>query len=60
MTEWEEIQVEEEVEPVKADGSVVMQSVLVRRCENESWTVVNWQLSLHDGCWLMDSLTITE
>jgi hypothetical protein len=60
MTEWEEIQVEEETEPVSADGSVVLQSVLVRRSARESWTVVNWQLSLHSGCWLTDSLTITE
>lgn len=60
MTEWKEIQVEEEIEPVSGDGSVVMQNVLVRRSEDESWTVVNWQLSLHSGCWLTDSLTITE
>jgi len=60
MTEWNEIQVEEEIEPVSGDGSVVMQNVLVRRSEDESWTVVNWQLSLHSGCWLTDSLTITE
>jgi len=58
LTEWEAIDLEDEE---VGDGSgVVEQSVLVRREDDESWTVVNFQMSLHSGRWLMDSLSITE
>mmetsp|Transcript_19684 Transcript_19684/g.55657 ORF Transcript_19684/g.55657 Transcript_19684/m.55657 type:complete len:96 (+) Transcript_19684:789-1076(+) len=60
MTEWDEMQMEEEVEKIRDDGSVVTQRVLVRRKDEESWTIVTWQLSLHSGAWLTDSLNITE
>ncbi len=57
MAEWDELEIEEG--EVSEDGSVVQQSVLVKRAADPSWTVVNWQLSLHSGCWLTDSLTIS-
>ena len=31
---------------------------LVKRDDDESWTVVNWILSRHNGRWLTDSLQI--
>ena len=37
---------------------VVSQDVLVKRGGDDSWTVVNWMLSRHNGRWLTDSLTI--
>eukprot|EP00965_Chrysotila_dentata_P062109 2057764-Pleurochrysis_carterae.AAC.1 len=58
--EWEEIQLEDDSEEQEEGASVLQQSVLVRRSADESWTVVNWELSLHSGRWLMDALTITE
>ena len=60
MTEWDELEVEDDAEPVTDDGSVVEQDVLVRRAGDASWTIVNWRLSRHSGTWLTDSLTITE
>ena len=32
--------------------------VLVKRSDDDSYTVVNWVLSRHNGRWLTDSLTI--
>mmetsp|Transcript_48472 Transcript_48472/g.105084 ORF Transcript_48472/g.105084 Transcript_48472/m.105084 type:complete len:354 (+) Transcript_48472:32-1093(+) len=60
LMEWEEIQLEDDSEEQEEGASVLQQSVLVRRSADESWTVVNWELSLHSGRWLMDALTITE
>ena len=39
-------------------SSVAEQDVLVRREGEDTWTVVNWQLSRHNGRWLTDSLSI--
>ena len=33
--------------------------VLVKRDDDESFTLVSWQLSLHNGRWLIDSLNVT-
>tara|TARA_B110001452_G_scaffold234838_1_gene213355 strand:+ start:1024 stop:2031 length:1008 start_codon:yes stop_codon:yes gene_type:complete len=60
LTEWDEIELEDEAEPLNDDGGLVSQDVLVRRQGDDSWTIVNWQLSRHNGLWLTDSLTITE
>ena len=51
---------EDEPELIRQDGSVVQQEALVKRSSDDSWTIVNWQLSRHSGRWLTDSLTITE
>ena len=59
MTEWDELEVEDDAEPVTDDGSVVEQDVLVRRDGDASWTIVNWKPAPL-GTWLTDSLTITE
>ena len=40
--------------------NAVSRDVLVKRETDESWTIVNWQLSRHSGRWLTDALTITE
>ena len=33
--------------------------VLVKRGDDESFTLVSWQLSLHNGRWLIDSMNVT-
>ena len=43
---------------VTGDGNVISQDVLVRRKGEDSWTVVNWQLSKHNGYWLTDALSL--
>lgn len=64
LTEWDEMQLEDDDDDdgddSADDSSVVEQSVLVKRTEDESWSVVNWQLSRHSGRWLIGALTITE
>ena len=56
----QQIELEEEPSEVTPDGNTVQQEVLVRRADDETWTIVNWQLSRHSGRWLTDSLDITE
>ena len=56
LTEWDEIEFEEE----EVDANKASQDVLIKREGDESWTIVNYQLSRHNGRWLMDSMTITE
>jgi len=60
LVEWDDIEIDEEADPVNDDGSVVSLDARARRSSDDSWTIVNWQLSRHSGCWLMDSLSITE
>ena len=57
LTEWDQIELEEP-EELDEGGTLVSQDVLVKRDEDDSWTVVNWQMSRHSGRWLMDALTI--
>ncbi len=57
--EWDAIELQE-TEDIAGKPNAVSQDVYVKRSEDETWTVVNWQLSLHWGKWLTDSLTITE
>ena len=61
LTEWDEMELEEEDEDEEdedeCDGTAE-QDVLVKREGDDSWTIVNWQLSKHNGRWLTDSLTI--
>jgi len=57
LTEWDDMQLDEEEEEEEATG-VVSQDVLVKRAGDDSWTIVAWKLSKHNGRWLTDSLTI--
>ena len=60
LTEWDEMEEEDEDEDdedEECDGTSE-QDVLVKREADDSWTIVNWQLSKHNGRWLTDSLTI--
>ena len=56
LTEWDFIEVDPEHEII--DQNTVSQQALIRRAEDTEWTVVNWQLSLYGGRWLVDSLDI--
>ena len=42
----------------KEEGAVASVDVLVKRTADDSWTIVNWELSQHSGRWLTDALTI--
>jgi len=57
LTEWDDMQLDEEEEEEEATG-VVSHDVLVKRAGDDSWTIVAWKLSKHNGRWLTDSLTI--
>lgn len=57
MTEWAELELEEL--QFSRGGSSASQDVLVKRRGDDTWTLVNWQLSRHAGRWLTDALTIT-
>lgn len=57
LTEWDQIELEE-CEELDEGSTQVSQDVLIKRDEDESWTLVNWQLSRHSGRWLMDELSI--
>ena len=59
LTEWDEMQMED-FDADDDDSGTGSQDVLVRRAGEDSWTIVNWELSRHNGRWLTDSLTITE
>ena len=54
LCEWDEIEFEEAEE----EGAVASVDVLVKRTADDSWTIVNWELSQHSGRWLTDALTI--
>ena len=61
LTEWDEMELDdEEEEGVDEDwwSGIASQDVLVKRKGDDDWTVVNWQLSRHNGRWLTDALTI--
>ena len=36
------------------------EEVLVRRTGDDSWSIISYQLSRHNGRWLIDSIVITE
>ena len=63
LTEWDEIELQDEDDggeggEVRTEGNVAEVDVLVRREGEESWTIVNWQLSRYNGRWLTDSMSI--
>jgi len=56
LTEWDEISPQD---PDEGDEiGTLSQDVLIKRADDDSWTIVNWQLSRHAGQWLTDALTI--
>ena len=65
LAEWDEIELgeadgaDDNDDDATFDNSASL-DVLVKRTGDESWTVVNWQLSRHNGRWLTDALSITE
>eukprot|EP00316_Scyphosphaera_apsteinii_P012146 CAMPEP_0119341584 /NCGR_PEP_ID=MMETSP1333-20130426/102732_1 /TAXON_ID=418940 /ORGANISM="Scyphosphaera apsteinii, Strain RCC1455" /LENGTH=419 /DNA_ID=CAMNT_0007353585 /DNA_START=95 /DNA_END=1354 /DNA_ORIENTATION=+ len=64
LLEWDEIQHDEaEVEPsIETSGSSnrASEEVLVRRAGTDSWSIISYELSRHNGRWLIDSVDITE
>uniref|UniRef100_A0A7S2NRG0 EF-hand domain-containing protein n=1 Tax=Haptolina brevifila TaxID=156173 RepID=A0A7S2NRG0_9EUKA len=69
LTEWDEMQIDEDDEEEDVEAALARRwdelrlnvaevGTLVRR-KGEPWTVVNWELSRHNGRWLTDSLDIT-
>ena len=71
LSEWDEIELEEPEaalnddspigEPESVSGqNTVMQDALVKRKDDESWTIVSWTMSKYSGRWLLDALSITE
>lgn len=59
LTEWDEIELNDDPEAIQDDASTVELDVLVRRQGEDTWTIVAWRLSRHAGLWLTDSLSIT-
>jgi len=59
LTEWDMMELDDDPD-TSDDVSTIGQDVLVRREADDSWTIVNFQLSRYSGRWLMDSLSITE
>ena len=58
LTQWDEMEIEDEDEDEWSEQNEVSLDVLVKRSADESFSVVNWQLSKHNGRWLTDSLSI--
>jgi len=68
LLEWDEIQLGDEDDEDDEDegvedeelGNSVSEEVLVRREGTSSWSIVSFELSRHNGRWLIDSINITE
>ena len=58
LTEWDTLEIDEDVDEEASEASECTVDVLVKREEDDSPTVVCWELSRHSGRWLTDSLTI--
>uniref|UniRef100_A0A7S0JII3 Uncharacterized protein n=1 Tax=Calcidiscus leptoporus TaxID=127549 RepID=A0A7S0JII3_9EUKA len=67
LTAWDELDMDEDEDDVEANlaerweqlrTSLADIDVLVRVRGDDSWTVVNWKLSRHNGRWLTDALSI--
>eukprot|EP00965_Chrysotila_dentata_P090165 2976193-Pleurochrysis_carterae.AAC.3 len=59
LAEWEEMEFETDVDEIDASNHAVV-DVLLRRKKGDSWAVVSWDLTMHDGRWLIHSLDVTE
>eukprot|EP00967_Tisochrysis_lutea_P006700 scaffold7963_cov34-Tisochrysis_lutea.AAC.3 len=58
LTEWDEIEFDDEDEEEDWTGTTAETSVLVKRADDDSFTYINFMLSRHSGRWLIDSLTL--
>ena len=62
LVEWDEMQDDDDDDDDDGDDdddpNLAEVDVLVRRDGDESFGLVSWQLSLHSGQWLIDSLSI--
>ena len=61
LVEWDEMQDDDDDDDDGDDDddpNLAEVDVLVRRDGDESFGLVSWQLSLHSGQWLIDSLSI--
>lgn len=59
LNEWEEMEIDDD-DDIDASGSSVEVECLIRRDQDDSFSVVTFQLSRHNARWLIDSLDITE
>ena len=66
LLEWSEIQFEDDdlgsmmLGGAGGDSNRDEVEVLVRREEDNSWSIVAFDLSRHNGRWLIDAINITE
>ena len=60
LTEWDDMELEDEDDADALLSGVADQNALVRRKGDDGWTIVGFELSKHNERWLVDSLTITE
>jgi len=63
LAEWDEMQFDEDEDEDEAEAEAagsIEHEVLVRRTEQDSFSIVTWALSSYEGQWLIDSMTITE
>ena len=60
LTEWDDMELEDEDDADALLSGVADQNALVCRKGDDGWTIVGFELSKHNERWLVDSLTITE
>ena len=59
LGEWDEIEIsDDDMDECDLETNARSVEALVKRSDDESWTVVDWVLSRHNGRWLTDSLSI--
>jgi len=61
LVEWDEMREDDDDDDDDDDGgspNLAQVDVLVKCADDESYGLVSWQLSLHNGQWLIDSLNI--
>ena len=51
---------DEEEDDEDHSSNTAEEEVLVRRTGDDSWSIISYQLSRHNGRWLIDSIVITE
>ena len=60
LAEWDEMRFDDDDDEDEADADEASKEyeVLVKRKDDESFSVVSWELSLYDGQWLIDSMNV--
>lgn len=58
LGEWDEIEISDDIDECSVETNACTVQALVKREDDESWTVVDWTLSRHNGRWLTDRLQI--